>query len=827
MRERLTGPRREWTLPLRVGAMVSAALSGAASVSAATVGNHAFFDANGNGLQDAGEAGASGVPVELWSAGPDGVVGGGDDLLIAAASTTGAGGFSFSGLDAGAYFLRVTPPTGRAFTAPDAGDDALDSDVNLAGESAVFALTSAQIDNSRDIGLAVSAVIRGAAFDDLNADGVRNAGEAGVAGVVVRAIHVGDDGTRETADDLELAQSSAGPDGSYKLDTGIGAGRHFLQFIAPVGRRFSPQDVGADDGVDSDVDAGDGLTADFVVSAGETLSDIDAGLFEVTAIGDRVFDDLDGNGLRDPGEPGFSGAALSLFDAGADVAVGGGDDILVGSETSDPNGDFAFLDVAPGAYYIEATIPAEAALSPADVGTDDALDNDFAVVAGEPDLARSEVFTLEAGASDLTRDLGLFRFATISGQVFADADGDGVRDAGEGDLAAPASVRLFTLGGDGKAGGDDDEELDGANTTTDYEFDRIAPGDYYVLFSPPSGLGISRADQGGDDALDSDADPFTGRTSKITILSGQSAEALDAGMLAFGAIGDFVFLDTNDNGIQDEDEAGVGGVLISLHTPGKNETPGDSDDALVNSVRSDPNGAYLLDRVAPGGYYLRAAAPALRALTLAGAGDDEELDSNFDPQTGRTDLLEIEEGQARANVDLGLRTDSDGDGVADADDECPDTANKSEAGLCGCDEPDFDDDGDGLINCLDNCPGADNPDQADLDGDGVGDLCDNCEILANADQSDRDGDGVGDACDLSPDGLPPGVGEAPEAPAEPNAPQHSVFDLPREGSRPPAPFPLPGADGPACADCGPLGLAGYATSLVGYAGFLWGRRRPA
>ncbi len=56
-------------------------------------------------------------------------------------------------------------------------------------------------------------------------------------------------------------------------------------------------------------------------------------------------------------------------------------------------------------------------------------------------------------------------------------------------------------------------------------------------------------------------------------------------------------------------------------------------------------------------------------------------------------------------------------------------------------------DGDGIGDADDNCPNTPNPDQTDSDGDGVGDACDNCVYVSNPNQTDSDNDGHGDACD--------------------------------------------------------------------------------
>lgn len=130
----------------------------------------------------------------------------------------------------------------------------------------------------------------------------------------------------------------------------------------------------------------------------------------------------------------------------------------------------------------------------------------------------------------------------------------------------------------------------------------------------------------------------------------------------------------------------------------------------------------------------------------------------------------------------GAPSDGDGDGVADAEDNCPLHANPDQSDLDADgqgDACDADDDGDGVNDGADNCPSVPNADQLDNDGDGLGDVCDadddndgvpdpldNCPFAANPGQSDQDGDGRGDACDddLDGDGVPSGIDNCPTVP---------------------------------------------------------------
>jgi len=108
-----------------------------------------------------------------------------------------------------------------------------------------------------------------------------------------------------------------------------------------------------------------------------------------------------------------------------------------------------------------------------------------------------------------------------------------------------------------------------------------------------------------------------------------------------------------------------------------------------------------------------------------------------------------------ASVSPAGLADLDGDGVPNATDNCPFTANPGQE----------DTDNDAIGDACDNCPGVFNPWQIDTDHDGVGDDCDNCVTVSNPNQTDTDSDTWGDACDCGPADATTYPG-APEVPAD-------------------------------------------------------------
>ncbi len=155
-----------------------------------------------------------------------------------------------------------------------------------------------------------------------------------------------------------------------------------------------------------------------------------------------------------------------------------------------------------------------------------------------------------------------------------------------------------------------------------------------------------------------------------------------------------------------------------------------------------------------------------------GLPSDRDRDGIADAQDACPDLPGIASADPKLN---GCPPDRDQDGVADADDACPDVPGvySSEAALNGC-PPDRD--RDGIADAADACP--DEPGVADADakkngcppdrdGDGIADAKDACPDkpgVADSDPkyngcpADRDHDGIADAQDACPD--KPGVEDA-------------------------------------------------------------------
>jgi YVTN family beta-propeller protein len=453
---------------------------------------------------------------------------------------------------------------------------------------------------------------------DQNGNGIQNVGEPGIPGVTVRLLN--STGTQV------LATVQTDGDGLY-LFNNLQAGDYIVEFELPANFVFSPYKVGGNNNVDSDADPTTGRSPVISLGTGQNILTVDAGLYRPVSIGDRVWNDLNNNGIQDPGEPGLPGVTVTLFESGNPVPVA--------TTTTDADGIYTFDNLPPGTYEIVFTRPDGFTFSPQNQGNDDALDSD-------PDSSgRTPPITLVSGQNITTVDAGLFQGATIGDFVWEDQNENGIQDPNEPGLNG-VTVRLLDSNGNVLA-------TTQTSNNGAYAFTNLVPGTYQVEFVLPNGFVFSPAQQGGNPALDSDADPNTGRTPLITLAAGETNNTIDAGMYAEvilpASLGDRVWEDLNGNGIQDAGEPGIPGVTVLLL---------DNNDNQIGSTTTDANGIYGFDNLNPGIYRVVFVAPNGYVFTQPNQGNNDLVDSDADPNTGRTDQIGLASGVNDMSVDAGL-----------------------------------------------------------------------------------------------------------------------------------------------------------------------------
>jgi len=611
----------------------------------ASVGNFVWEDVNGNGQQDSGENGIDGVTVTLYRA---------DGTAVGSVTTTGGGSYSFSGLLPGEYYLEFSNlPAGYVFTFADTGSDASDSDANrTTGRTATFTLVSGQIDNTWDAGLYRPASIGDRVWLDTNGNGVQDAVETtGVTGVAVAIFSVGPNGVIDGGDDVFITATNTDTNGNYSF-SGLAPGEYYLLFNLPTGFAISTPDQGSNDATDSDVNPMSRQTTIITLRSGDNDPSWDMGLYRFASIGDLVWEDLNGNGVQETGEPGVKDVTVQLSGiTGAGVTVSR-------SAITDDDGLYRFDDLVPGTYTVTVVAPAGYVFTAANQDSDDAVDSD-----ADPNTGVMSATVLESGEVDLTWDAGLYRPASIGNYVWEDTNGNGVQDASEPGVEG-VEVRLTGTTGAGAAVS--------RTTTTDsngfYRFDNLAPGTYTVTVVPPTGYVLTAANQGSDDAIDSDANPTTGAMSATVLESGEVDLTWDAGLYRPASIGDRVWRDTNGNGVQDAGEPGVEGVEVRL-----TGTTG-AGVAVSRTTTTDSNGFYRFDDLAPGTYAITVMAPVGDGFTVAHQGGNDERDSDADASRAMpsTTLVSGEEDLSwdagvfgAASIGNYVWEDTNGNGVQD------------------------------------------------------------------------------------------------------------------------------------------------------------------
>jgi len=116
------------------------------------------------------------------------------------------------------------------------------------------------------------------------------------------------------------------------------------------------------------------------------------------SLGDRVWDDANGNGIQELGEPGHPGVTVNLYDAA---------NVPVASAVTNAAGEYRFDHLLPGTYEIEFIRPVGSMFTAQNQGADDAIDSD-----ADP-AGRTGPIVLAPGHSDMAWDAGLVDLSPV------------------------------------------------------------------------------------------------------------------------------------------------------------------------------------------------------------------------------------------------------------------------------------------------------------------------------------------------------------------------------------------------------------------------------
>lgn len=413
-----------------------------------------------------------------------------------------------------------------------------------------------------------TASVSGLVFNDANGNGLVNPGELGIGSVGVQLTWAGPDGVFGTGDDGATVQIPTSPTGNYSF-TGLAPGNYRLN--------VNPATLPA-----SFFLTNPPLPRTFTLSFGQDLTGQNLGYwqdFSNASLGNLVWNDLNGDGTRQAGEPALAGLVVNALWAGRDRTFGTADDqTFTTSTTFVDSGNFLFNANLPAGEYRVSVDPAT--LPPGFLRTTQLGVGEYPV----------EVL-LTPGSSFLGIQIGFQqKNSSIGDVVFNDANGNGVQDFGESGIGG---VQLVLNGPFGLV----------QTVTTDaggnYVFNGLAAGTYTVTVN----TGTLPANFYS-----------TTRNSPLTIVLADGNTQITDADFGYrldpfeGLVGSLVWRDDDGNQVQNGLEPGLAGVEIIITWAGRDGVFGTADDQSFNQTT---NGA---------GQYLAAALPIGLYRVNTGAG---------------------------------------------------------------------------------------------------------------------------------------------------------------------------------------------------------------
>ncbi|MBR6165791.1 MAG: hypothetical protein IKQ45_07705 [Clostridia bacterium] len=563
------------------------------------VSGFCFLDESSDGLFNSGEAMIPGVRITLERE---------KDHLYYETVSGEDGSWIMDRVRPGQYTLTAYAPEGMMFAkyTSSRGIRSLLTRDGVTKASASINLNDNNSKSGQYIGFTWAGRIYGRCYQDANYNGLYDEGEQPLAGVKVAI-------ARQISPDEEFATAYSDADGFFVLN-GLRGNTYRLRAVMPEdGSTFTAVNTGDPLGnrFVSRPDRRENFWNDFVLSDAEQREIAIGGIYPATVKG-TVYMDNDFSASLSGKEKIVSGFLVTLRDASGNIAA---------QDKTSIKGVYELTGLVPGEYTLSVSAVKGYAFTR--LGEGNVIRN---LNGGE---GVSDAFRVELGETVTGKDIGMILPGTVEGDVFADRNDNGLRDAGEEGLSG-VTVRLMS------AEGETPEEAFSAEIDTEghFLFDAVMPGQYYLEYVLPEGAVFARTAAGGNTI--SGGENRTGRGETFSFATGDLRQAPLCGALTLGRISGSVFRDHDGDGIPAENgaEEALAGATVQL-IPSRAELE-------TRTAETGEDGGFALEDLRPDTYTLRVLCPdgfvisrtdALKLPLSAGLADQSV---SFPVTMGRT-----------------------------------------------------------------------------------------------------------------------------------------------------------------------------------------------
>ena len=492
-----------------------------------------YYDANESSSFDNGEDPFKDITVELLGA---------DGNVVATTKTDADGNYSFTGLDAGTYTVKVTKAGELAELTqtedPDGTKDNASGAITLNADNPVR--------ENVNFGYIKKHAISGNVYLDQNRDKTKNTGDIDLSGVTVKLLD---------KDGNVVGTTTTDKDGNYSF-TGLSDGTYTVQVdkTGPLADKEQTEDPSGK--------ADSRSQAITFTRTDPDVTNVNFGYAEDYTVSGTVYYDKDRSETLNNSEPGFDGITVNLL---------GEDGQVVATTTTKADGTYSFSKLPAGKYTVK--------VEPSDLlkSYEQTEDPD-----GTKDHTSGVVQVNHDNPSVENVNFGYAPNFAINGTIYRDGDRDGKKGDTEGRYSG---VTVQLLDKDGKVV---------ATTTTDkdgkYSFEHLPDGTYSVKVVKDGAL--TNTDQTGDpdSKLDNASEPIT--LDEKNPIKGD----VDFGYVPNNTITGTVYRDDNRDKMINGDEPGLERVSVQLL---------DEDGKVLQTLDTDADGNYAFQHLPDGKYTVK------------------------------------------------------------------------------------------------------------------------------------------------------------------------------------------------------------------------------